>query len=76
MEFAEKVTRDANQITAQDIDALRQHGLSDTEVLDVTLGAAIRCFYSKVLDALGAEPDDTYQSLEPELLATLRAGRT
>ena len=64
MEFAEKVVRDATAITQSDVDTLRKHGFSDTEIFDITAAAAARCFFSKTLDALGALPDESYKDLE------------
>ena len=75
MAFAEKVILDQHGITQHDVDELRQHGFSDEEILDIVLTAAARSFYTKVLDSLGAEPDDAYLELEPELRATLAKGR-
>jgi uncharacterized peroxidase-related enzyme len=76
MDLAEKVAGDATGITAADIDTLRRHGLSDVDILQVVLAAAARCFFSTVLDAVGAEPDAHYRtSLEPELQHALTVGR-
>ncbi len=76
MDFAEKVVDDATRITADDIDTLRRHGLSDVDVFQVVLAAAARCFFSKVLDATGAEPDAYYRSSLPSALqAVLTVGR-
>ena len=75
MALAEKVTLNANRVTQEDIDGLRAHGLEDEEILDVVLAAALRNFFSKILDALGAEPDPIYHELEPELIASLAVGR-
>ena len=75
MAFAEKVARDASAITETDVRALREHGLSDAEIFDVAAAAAARCFFSKLLDALGAEPDAAYESLEDELKRRLTPGR-
>jgi len=58
MVFAEKVAVDANRVAPEDVDHLRAHGLSDREIFDVTLAAAARVFYSKVLQAMDAEPDE------------------
>ena len=58
MVFAEKVALDANRVAPEDVDHLRAHGLSDREIFDVTLAAAARVFYSKVLQAMDAEPDE------------------
>jgi len=76
MDFAEKIARDATAITAADVDGLRQHGLSDVDIFQVVLAAAARCFFSTVLDAVGAEPDSQYRErLEPELREVLTVGR-
>src|SRR5690242_18747899 len=42
IDFAERVVADATAITAADIDGLRRHGLSDTEIFQVVLTAAAR----------------------------------
>jgi len=75
MEFAEKVIDLASSVTQADIDHLKTFGLSDEEILDITLAAAARSFFSKTLDALNALPDDTYKSLGPELVNALSVGR-
>jgi hypothetical protein len=43
--------------------------------MDVVLTAAARCFFSKTLDALGAEPDSAYWNLDPGLRDALTVGR-
>ena len=76
MALAEKVTVEANTVTQEDIDGVKAHGLMDEEVLDVILAASLRNFFSKALDALGAEPEECYRDqLEPELVAALAIGR-
>ena len=75
MDFAEKVAGDATAITAEDIDGLRRHGLSEAEILDVALAAGARSFFSKVLDAMGTNPDSAYLEMEPELRRLLTVGR-
>jgi uncharacterized peroxidase-related enzyme len=75
MAFAEQVVADAGAITQADVDALRAHGLSDDEIVDVVLAAAARCFFSKTLDALGALPDAAYAALDPELREAMTVGR-
>jgi uncharacterized peroxidase-related enzyme len=76
VDLADKVALDATSVTEADIDRLRSLGLSDTEVLDVVLAAAVRCFFSKALDGLGAQPDATYGQLDPELRDVLTVGRS
>jgi uncharacterized peroxidase-related enzyme len=75
MELADKVAHDATSVTKADTERLRTLGLADSEILDVVLAAAARCFFSKTLDALGAEPDAKYSELEPALRDTLTVGR-
>lgn len=75
MAFAEQIARDATAITQEDVDSLRAHGFSDPEIFDITATATARCFFSKTLDALGAEPDEIYRELEDDLRVTLTVGR-
>ncbi len=75
MAFAERVARDAAAITASDVQRLRDCGLSDADIFDVAAVAAARCFFSKPLDALGAEPDALYDGLEDELKRCPTPGR-
>jgi alkylhydroperoxidase family enzyme len=75
MDLADKVALDATSVTQADVDALRSHGLSDAEVFDVIAAAAARCFFSKVLDGVGAQADAKYAELDPPLRETLTVGR-
>ncbi|MCV9960485.1 carboxymuconolactone decarboxylase family protein [Pararhizobium sp. BT-229] len=75
MQFAAKVVRDATSIEKLDVDILKKHGLSDAEIFDVVTAAAVRCFFSKTLDALGAQADSAYDTLAPGLKAALVVGR-
>ena len=73
--FAEKVADDASSVTQADVQRLREVGLSDEEITDVVLAAAVRLFFAKTLDGLGALPDALYGELEPELRDELTVGR-
>jgi alkylhydroperoxidase family enzyme len=75
MRFAEKVVDDATSITQADVDELRAHGLGDGEIVDVVLAAAVRCFFSKTLDALGVQADPDYASLPASFREPLTVGR-
>ena len=76
MDYTQKVTLHAYAVTQEDTDQLRAQGFSDAEILDITLAAAARCFFSKTLDALGAEPDEAYTELAEALRDLLPAGGT
>jgi uncharacterized peroxidase-related enzyme len=75
IDLADKVATDATTVTQADIERLRGLGLADAEILDVVLAAAARCFFSKVLDAVGCHPDAAFNELEPGLRAALTVGR-
>ncbi|HSB66923.1 MAG TPA: hypothetical protein VLD65_10110 [Anaerolineales bacterium] len=75
MAFAQKITAEAGSIRKIDVDELRGFGLTDEEVLDVVLACTARIFFSKTLDALDAQPDETFVNLEPELVKVLTIGR-
>src|SRR6266496_2253768 len=75
MLFAEKIARSADQITSADIEALRSHGYRDEEIFDLAAAAAARCFFSKLLDAVGVRPDSVFNNLDPPLRRALTVGR-
>jgi alkylhydroperoxidase family enzyme len=75
MDLAERVVDDAASIRDADLQRLRDLGLADTEIMDVVLAAAARCFFSKTLDALGVLPDAKYRELDPDLRDALVVGR-
>jgi alkylhydroperoxidase family enzyme len=73
--FAREIARDASKITAGRVAALREiHGLDDAEIFDIVAIAAARCFFTKVLDALGSEPDVAFMSLDTDLRQALTVG--
>lgn len=75
MAFVEKVVRKADSITRSDIEVLRSHGFKDADIFDVTAAAAARCFFSKLLDALGVQADARFNDLDPALRTSLTVGR-
>ena len=75
MEFAEKITLHAHAIQKKDVDKLRENGLTDEEILDVTLAVSARNFWSKTMDAMGTEGDLKYLDLEPGIRKVMQKGR-
>ena len=73
--LADKVAAGAADLRPEDLDELRSLGFADDEVLDVVLAAAARCFFSTVLDAVGAQPDATYAQVDGPLREALTVGR-
>ena len=73
--LARKVARDASSVTAADVSALKEHGITDAEIFDIVATAAARAFFSKLVEGLGAEADSTFLALEEPLRETLTVGR-
>lgn len=75
MAFARKVAGDASAMTRGDVEALKEQGFDDAEIFDITAAAAARCFFARIVDALGAQPDAEFMAMEPALRETLTVGR-
>jgi uncharacterized peroxidase-related enzyme len=75
MAFAEKVALNADRIMSADVELLRSHGYQDEDIFDIAATAAARCFFSKLLDALGVQADSTFNNLDPALREALTVGR-
>lgn len=75
MSLAERVVDDASVVGDAELQPLRELGLSETDIMDVVLTAAARCFFSKTLDGLGVLADASYRELAPELQEVLVVGR-
>jgi len=75
-EFATRVATDAAATRQADVDALRAHGLTDTDVANVVFAVAARSFFTRVLDGLGAQLDvETADAFAPALLESMLVGR-
>jgi alkylhydroperoxidase family enzyme len=76
IDFARHVARDASTIMEGEVSALRdRHGFTDGEIFDIAAIAASRSFFTKVLDALGCEPDQPFMHIEADLRGALTVGR-
>ncbi len=75
MDLAEKVVDDATTIDDEDLRPLRELGLTESEIMDVVMAAAARCFFSKTLDGLGVRPDASYAELDASVREVLVLGR-
>lgn len=75
MALADAVAAGAADMTEDDLAPLRAHGMADDEILSVVLAAAARCFFSTVLDAVGAQPDRDFLELPEPLRVALVVGR-
>jgi len=73
--YARQVARDASQVAPAHVAALKAHGLTDAEVFDIAAAAAGRAFFTKMLDALGVEPDSPFLAMDEAFRAPLTVGR-
>jgi len=58
MDFAVTVTRDVHRVSRRTIDELRSHGWSDEQILLATQIVGFFNYYTRMVDALGVEPED------------------
>jgi uncharacterized peroxidase-related enzyme len=63
MDFAARIAVDQHAGTAADADALRAHGLSETDIFQIVLAVGARRFFAGVLDTVRAEPDPQLRDL-------------
>jgi alkylhydroperoxidase family enzyme len=76
VKFVRDVIRDATKVTSGQVAALKEiHGLSDEEIFDIAAIASARSFFTKILDALGSEPDVSFLSVDKEVRQSLSIGR-
>jgi uncharacterized peroxidase-related enzyme len=73
--FARRVARDASQVTAADVDALKALGFGDAEVFDIAAAVAGRAFFTKLLDALGVVANAPFLAMDAPLRRALTVGR-
>jgi alkylhydroperoxidase family enzyme len=76
LRFARDIARDARKITRGRVEELTKiRGFSDDEVFDIVAIASARCFFTKMLDSLGVEPDGAFMSMDPEFREKVGKGR-
>jgi alkylhydroperoxidase family enzyme len=70
--FAQDIARDASAVTSKQVDVLRSvFGMTESEIFDIAAVASARCFFTKILDALGSEVDDGLLNANPALTSHL-----
>ena len=76
LSYAEKIAKDASQVTQIDIDRLRSAGFTDQQICDIALCAAFRCFVSRYFDAVGAGPEAVFVDDNEEFRNAMSVGKT
>lgn len=74
--YADKIARNASQVTEQDIDRLRAAGFTDQQICDIALCAAFRCFIARFFDAVGAEPEAAFVNPDEAFRTAMTVGKT
>jgi uncharacterized peroxidase-related enzyme len=75
MRYAARVAADASSVTEEDVAPMRAAGLTDAEIFDIAAIAAGRAFFSKLVEGLGALPDNAYLGLPESFRGALAVGR-
>jgi uncharacterized peroxidase-related enzyme len=75
LDYAEKIARDASQITQADIGRLHEAGFSDPQICDIALCAAFRCMVSRFFDATGAGPEAAFIDGDEEFRTAMTVGK-
>ena len=74
--WARRVASDPNATTESDLDALRDAGYDDPQILAITLFISLRIAFSTVNDALGALPDrELHDAVPPQVRDVVTWGR-
>jgi uncharacterized peroxidase-related enzyme len=63
LRYAEKITRTPHDITKEDITALKELGLNDTEILEGVYVASAFNMIDRLADALGTPVDNFVESM-------------
>ena len=61
LDFAVKLTRDPGSMEESDVQGLRQHGLSDEQILSVVLITCLFNFMTRLADGLGVDIPESHQ---------------
>ena len=63
LDYAVKITRASDTCTDADIDALRAHGFSDEDIMDIVQTAALFNYSNRVASALDLRPNREYHGM-------------
>jgi uncharacterized peroxidase-related enzyme len=73
LDYAVKLTLTPGAMRAGDLDAMRAHGLSDRDILDVNQVVAYFAYVNRVADGLGVTTDDYAEIENSAIDATQRS---
>jgi uncharacterized peroxidase-related enzyme len=75
VKFARQVAIDASAVTRKDVERLKELGLTDAEIFDISAAAGARAFWTKVVESLGVAPEPSLLKMETEFTQLMAVGR-
>ena len=75
LSYAETISKNASQVTADHIEQLRSVGFTDVQICDIALCAAFRCFVSRFFDAVGAGPEAAFFDTDVDFRRAMTVGK-
>lgn len=75
LRFVRQIASDASRVTPDQVATLKEYGYSNGEIFDIAATVAGRAFFTKILDALGVEPDSSFLAIDESLRVGLTVGR-
>lgn len=73
--FARKVARDASSTTQDDVARLKNAGLTDADIFDISAAAGARAFWTKVVESLGVTAEPSLLDLDEDFKQAMTVGR-
>ncbi len=61
LDYAAKLTMTPAQMRRDDVDALRAHGFSDRDILDIAMMTGLFAYLNRIADGLGVELEAPYR---------------
>jgi uncharacterized peroxidase-related enzyme len=61
LDYAAKLTRTPWQVTAEDVQTLREHGFGDRAILDINQIVGYYAYVNRLADGLGVSLEDFWQ---------------
>ena len=75
LEYADKMTLRPSEIAEKNVQALREAGWTDREILDIAAVTSYRNFITRMADALGVELTEDHKNLSRDYLESLMVGK-
>ena len=75
LDFASKLTRTPSDMSQADVQRLRNHGLSDEQILSTVLIACTFNFMTRLADSLGVEPPAGRQESHSQWMSDAAKGQ-